>query len=143
MVTYKYQAEIDALIQQGLRMPEVVKPNDLKGFRFVFRTNLDKSYLPNYIMKPQRAIMNGQRKVDIGGYALSCFTQKDKAVNFYHLLAKNMRNISKAIGDGISSGVITNTDGNVTTPSSNGHYNLFEFPVCDLSKTFNLEEDEL
>ena len=32
MGIYKYQAEIDALIQQGLKMPEVVKPNDLKGF---------------------------------------------------------------------------------------------------------------
>lgn len=49
---------------------------------------MSKSYLPNYIMKPQRAIMNGQRKVDVGGYALSCFTEKDKAIKFYHLLAK-------------------------------------------------------
>ena len=103
METYKYQAEIDALVQQGLKMPEVVKPIDLKGYRFVFSTNMSKSYLPNYIMKPQRAIMNGQRKVDIGGYALSCFTEKDKAIKFYQLLAKNMRNIYKAIGDGISS----------------------------------------
>ena len=88
MGTYKYQAEIDALIQQGLRMPEVVNPNDLKGFRFVFKNNLDNSYLPNYIMKPQRAIINVQRKVDVGGYALSCFTQKEKAVKFYHSLAR-------------------------------------------------------
>ena len=43
MGTYKYQAEIDALIQQGLRMPEVVKPNDLKGFRFVFSSDMAKS----------------------------------------------------------------------------------------------------
>lgn len=106
MGIYKYQAEIDALIQQGLKMPEVVKPNDLKGFRFVFSTDMSKSYLPNYIMKPQRAIMNGQRKVDVGGYALSCFTEKDKAIKFYHLLAKNMRNIYKAIGDSISSGIV-------------------------------------
>ena len=143
MGIYKYQAEIDALIQQGLRMPEVVKPNGLKGFRIVFRNNLGNSYLPNYIMKPQRAIINGQRKVDVGGYALSCFTQKEKAVKFYHSLARNMRNISKAIGDGISSGLVTNTDGNVTNPAGNGHYNLFEFPSCDLSKAFSLEEDEL
>ena len=143
MGTYKYQAEINALVQQGLEMPEVVKPNDLKGFRFVFRADLNKSYLPNYIMKPQRAIINGQRKVDIGGYALSCFTEKGKAIKFYHLLAKNMRNIAKAIGDGISSGIVTNNDGNITIPDSNGHYNLFEFPSCDLSKTFTLEEDEL
>ena len=70
MGIYKYQAEIDALIQQGLKMPEVVKPNDLKGFRFVFSTDMSKSYIPNYIMKPQRAIMNGQRKVDVGGYGI-------------------------------------------------------------------------
>ena len=57
MGIYKYQAEKDALIQQGLKMPEVVKPNDLKGFRFVFSTDMSKSYLPNYIMKPQRAII--------------------------------------------------------------------------------------
>ena len=79
MGIYKYQAEIDALIQQGLKMPEVVKPNDLKGFRFVFSTDMSKSYLPNYIM------------IDVGGYTLSCFTEKDKAIKFYHLLAKNMR----------------------------------------------------
>lgn len=42
MGIYKYQAEIDALIQQGLKMPEVVKPNDLKGFRFVFSTDIQK-----------------------------------------------------------------------------------------------------
>ncbi len=65
---------------------------------------MSKSYLPNYIMKPQRAIMNDQRKVDVGGYAL---------------------------------------DDNITTPASNGHYNLFEFPSCDLSKTFKLEEGKL
>lgn len=94
-------------------------------------------------MKPQRAIMNGQRKVDVGGYALSCFIEKDKAIKFYHLLAKNMRNIYKAIGDSISSGIVTNNDGNITAPASNGHYNLFEFPSCDLSKTFMLEEDKL
>jgi len=78
MGTYKYQAEIDALIQQGLRMPDVVKPNDLKGFRFVFRTDLNKSYLPNYIMKPQRAIINGQRKVDIGGLPYPASRKKEK-----------------------------------------------------------------
>ena len=54
-----------------------------------------------------------------------------------------MRNIYKAIGDSISSGIVTNNDGNITTPASNGHYNLFEFPSCDLSKTFKLEEDKL
>lgn len=88
METYKYQAEIDALIQQGLKMPEVVKPNDLKGYRFVFSTDMSKSYLPNYIMKPQRAIMNGQRKVDIGGYALSCFTEKIKLLSSISYLLK-------------------------------------------------------
>ena len=33
--------------------------------------------------------------------------------------------------------------GNITIPASNGHYNLFEFPLCDLSKTFKLGEDKL
>lgn len=33
--------------------------------------------------------------------------------------------------------------GNITIPASNGHYNLLEFPLCDLSKTFKLEEDKL
>ena len=82
MGTYKYQAEIDALIQQGLKMPEVVKPNDLKGFRFVFRADLGKSYLPNYVMKPQRAIMNGQRKVDIGGMLYLASQKKRKPLSF-------------------------------------------------------------
>lgn len=141
MEQYKYQAEINALIQQGLKMPLVVKPNNLKGFRFTFKNDIGKSYLPNYIMKPQRAIIANQRKVDIGGYALSCFTDKGKAIKFYHLLAKSMRNIPKSIGDSISSGNISNTDGNITVPSANGHFNLFEFPSCDLSNTFRLEEE--
>lgn len=122
-------------------MPNVVKPNNLEGFRFTFKNDIGKSYLPNYIMKPKRAIIDGQRKVDIGGYALSCFTDKTKAITFYHILAKNMRNISKAIGDSVSYGHISNDDGNITIPSSNGHFNLFEFPACDLSKTFKLEEE--
>jgi len=54
-----------------------------------------------------------------------------------------MRNIAKAIGDGISSGIVTNNDGDITYPANNGHFNLFEFTSCDLSKTFTLEEDEL
>lgn len=54
-----------------------------------------------------------------------------------------MRNIYKAVGDSISSGIVANKDGNITTPASNGHYNLFEFPSCDLSKTFKLEEGKL
>ena len=53
-------------------------------------------------------------------------------------LHHDMRNIYKAIGNRISSGIVTNKDGNITTPASNGHYNLFEFPSCDLSKTFKL-----
>ena len=54
-----------------------------------------------------------------------------------------MRNIYKTIGDCISSGIVTNNDGNITAPASNGHYNLFEFPSCNLSKTFKLEEGKL
>ena len=101
------------------------------------------NFFRHYFLSRTEVIMNGQRKVDVGGYALSCFTEKDKAIKFYHLFAKNMRNIYKVIGDRISSGIVTNKDGNITTPASNGHYNLFEFPSCDLSKTFKLEEGKL
>ena len=88
MGIYKYQAEIDALIQQGLKMPKVVKPNDLKGFRFVFSTDMSKSYLPNYIMKPQRAIMNGQRKVDVGGYGSVLLYRKGQSHQVLSLTCK-------------------------------------------------------
>ena len=66
---------------------------------------MSKSYLPNYIMKPQRAIMK---------------LHKEKLMLVDMLL-----------------------DDNITTPASNGHYNLFEFPSCDLSKTFKLKEGKL
>ena len=60
------------------------------------------------------------------------------------MFERNAKIISlKAVEDGISSGIVTNNNGNITTPTSNGHYNLFEFPLCDLSKTFKLEEDKL
>lgn len=82
MEQYKYQAEINALIQQGLKMPLVVKPNNLKGFRFTFKNDIGKSYLPNYIMKPQRAIIANQRKVTLEDMPYHALQTKEKLSNF-------------------------------------------------------------
>lgn len=55
MKKFKYQSEIDALINKGKKMPDIFLPENKEAYRFVFCRSII-NHLPVYIQKPQRAL---------------------------------------------------------------------------------------
>lgn len=131
MKKFKYQSEIDALINQGKKMPEIFSPENKEAYRFVFCRSVI-NHLPVYIQQPQRALKD---KAVVEGYALSCFETIDAADKMQQRLAAKFN----AIGDSLCCGIIENPDGMITAPSPvSRHFELFEFENCNLSTKFKV-----
>jgi len=130
---YKYQAQLMALKEDGVEMPQVNLPNNKQASRFVFSQFPEKNHLPVCVSNPKR-ILPGPIKTS--GYALSCFGDTDKAKERYKALQKNFKQIHQTIGDSMVQGVISNEDGRITTENNVSHFDLYEFKQCDLNKSF-------
>jgi len=136
MAEYKYQAKIDELMTLGLEMPILHQPDEKSAFRFIFKDAPAKNHIPPYISKPKRALCPG---VTISGYALSCFENRGRAEKEYRSLRSSHRNIHKSIGDSLSQGIISASDGRISDSNSKTHFDLYEYCECDLSKTFTFQ----
>lgn len=78
---FKYQSEIDVLINEGAKLPPLSEPQNKDAYRYVFREINPNNHKPVYIQNPQRIISDTDKKrINTSGYALSCFEQKDKAI---------------------------------------------------------------
>ena len=131
MKKFKYQSEIDALINKGKKMPDIFLPENKEAYRFVFCRSII-NHLPVYIQKPQRALKDN---AVVEGYALSCFETRDAADKMQQRLVAKFN----AIGDSLCCGIIENPDGMITAPSpASRHFELFEFENCDLSTKFKV-----
>lgn len=132
---YKYQAELDALKEEGFDMPEVVLPNNKEASRFVFSENPERNHLPVCVSNPKRVLPGPVRT---SGYALSCFGDSGKAKARFAALRASFKQIQHAIGDSLAEGIIANEDGRITIEdSSTSHFDLYESKTCDLGKTFS------
>lgn len=123
-------------MQMGCEMPDGLhNPKNYLAFRYVFAyENHCNNHKPVYVQNPKRALKNPQTI----GFALSCFDNEQKAVdNFYNNLKKN-RNFIKTVGDSLCSGLLNETDGEITPVNFNGHLSLFEYVDCDLSSKFSI-----
>lgn len=140
IVDFKYSEELKKAEKRGATLPSLSVPNDTNAYRFVFRNNIPKSYIPVYLMSPQRATKDEEKhKLSTSGYALSLFNTEDNAIKKYAELSANFRNIKLIIGDSVSHGNLTNEDGLISRISpSNGHFDLYEFKECDLAQKFTL-----
>lgn len=138
-IVFKYQPEIDALIDKGAKLPLLSNPQNKYAYRFVSSTENSKNHKPVYIQNPQRAISNiDKNKLDTSGYALSCFEQEDKAIQKFNELRTNMRNIALTMGNALCSGTLNEKDGLITNSNHETHFDLYEYHGCDLSITFKI-----
>lgn len=141
MAVFKYKAEIEHFISLGISLPPLEDPNEKIAYRYIFKDAPQKNHIPQYIKKPQRALIEIEKtNPSTSGYALSCYEREDRAKEQFAKLEANFRRIRKSIGDSLSSGILTTADGLVSiADASSTHFDLYEFCDCDLNKTFKLQ----
>lgn len=137
---FKYSEELKEAGKRGAALPSLSVPNDTNAYRFVFRNDIPKSYIPVYLLSPQRATKDEEKhKLSTSGYALSLFNTEDNAVKKYAELSASFRNIRSIIGDSVSHGNLNKEDGLISRISpNNGHFDLYEFEKCDLAQKFTI-----
>ena len=136
---YKYQKQIDELTALGCQLPTLYTPDDMSACRFAFSDTTHQNHVPQYMANPKRMLQDvAKGKATTSLLALSCFTTSEKAAIFYNNLQKAFRNISNAIGDSLSEGVLTNDDGMKTASTEKGHFDFYEYEGCDLNSSFQI-----
>lgn len=100
--------------------------------RFVFADPAStKSYLPLKLLQPERGFTPEEA---CPCCALSMFDTEAQARRRFKGL-RDHPNIGKTIGTWLAKGIVRAVDG-VHHPERSGHFNLYEFSLADLSKTF-------
>lgn len=136
---FKYQVEIDNFISQGAELPVLHMITDKEAFRYVFANSIQQNHIPPHKLHPNRLEQQIKvGKVDLSGFALSNLETEEQAMAFYKYLHKICKNARKQIGDSLSYGILTKTDGLITDTDVYGHFDLYESDVCDLSQTFKI-----
>lgn len=139
---FKYRSELQRLEEeQGISLPQLHIPESKLAFRYVFSDKPEKNHLPVYIQKPQRAISDADKsRLSTSGYALSCFEDEDKAVNRYDELRSHSPKIMNTLGDALSYGILSESEGLITDANDDTHFDLYESASCTLSETFQIKK---
>lgn len=139
---FKYRSELQKLEEeQGISLPQLHIPESKPAFRYVFSNKPEKNHLPTYIQTPKRAISDADKsRLSSSGYALSCFEDENKAVTRYDELRASSPKIMNTLGDALSYGVLTESDGLITNANDNTHFDLYESASCTLSETFQIKK---
>lgn len=138
---FKYQSEIDILVNKGAELPSLFDPQNKCAYRYVFSEVNSNNHKPVYIQKPQRIISDlDKNRFNTSGYALSCFEREDKAIQRYNELRATSRKIALTVGDALCSGTLNGRDGLITQASHEAHFDLYEYESCDLSTTFEIRK---
>lgn len=125
------------LLEQGETLPTLTAPDMQKAYRFVFSNTPERNHLPACILKPSRTLPAGMRT---SGYALSCFTDEDKAEARYQALHKTFKLISKTIGDSLAEGTLLGEHGMMSAPDElSTHFDFYEYASFDASLVFTLK----
>lgn len=135
---YKYQKEIDEILADGgVTMPELFPIEHLKSYRYVYKNNPLNSNLPVYVSSPRRKLKNKTIK----GYALSCYTDAEKAEErFYNFLGLH-QNFRKTGGDALADCELDKNDGKMSEIGDYTHFSLFEYASCDLNSKIHIIKD--
>lgn len=88
---FKYQSEIDELVEKKVSMPKLFDIDTIKSYRYVFRHEPKKNNIPAYISKPKRKLKNPK----VIGYALSCFENLLKAEEQYMTFKQTSKTFRK------------------------------------------------
>ncbi len=137
MESFKYQNEIERLINSGLKLPVLYPPNGIESFRYVFADDNPANHKPVSILNPSRQLPD---ELKFSGYALSCYDRETAAVDRYKSLCKINKKMRLTIGDALCFGNLQNTDGMISSVNpETRHFDLFEFENCNLSQTFKIK----
>lgn len=134
---FKYQSEIDELVEDKVSMPKLFDIDTIKSYRYVFRYEPQKNNIPAYISKPKRKLKNPK----VIGYALSCYEDLLKAEEQYINFKRTSKNFQKIAGDALSVCDLDNEDGKVTKSTDTTHFSLFEYSECDLNSKLQIIKD--
>ena len=119
--------------------PGGCKPADIVAYRFVFSDLKDwRNFTPAFIIKPERHRPSTPAKVCCSGYGLSFYDSLANAEAKHHQLTENFPNISLHIGTHIAEGNLSKTDGVITPPNSEGHFDLHEYEGVKLNGKFRI-----
>lgn len=120
--------------------PEGARPVSRTSFRFVHSPTSDgRNFLCPAELNPARQFKNTAQKC--AAHALSMFTTREKAVEFYRGLQVSNKQIHKTLGTHLACGRITEQDGIATRPGFSGHFDLFDFQDASFSTTFEIVEE--
>ncbi len=134
MPSFKYAAQLQALADcPASDCREATRD----AYRYVFRSRMWDSFTPVLAGQPQRALKWSDRD-RCGGWALSFFSSADVAGAIFTKLQNTSRNIHKTIGDSIALGKLQTSDGVVSTPDSDGHFELHEYAGTNLVARFTV-----
>jgi hypothetical protein len=92
------------------------------------------SFVPVLVKKPQRAFKSDEERC--GGWALSFFSSADVAAATFAKLQSTSPNIHKSLGDSIALGTLHTSDGVLSAPDHDGHFELHEYANTDLVPRF-------
>lgn len=135
---YKYQKEIDEMLSDGeVTMPELFPIEHLRAYRYVYKNNPQNSNLPAYVSKPERKLKNKT----IRGYALSCYTDEDKAEERFYNILSTYQNFRKTGGDTLVDCELDESDGMMSEPQEYTHFSLFEYAGCNLNSKIHIIKD--
>ena len=134
---FKYQSEIDELVEKDVSMPKLFDIDTIKSYRYVFRNEPDKNNIPAYISTPKRKLKNPK----VIGYALSCYKDLLKAEEKYMDFKQTSTNFQKIAGDALAVCNLDNEDGKVTESNDITHFSLFEYSECDLNSKLQIIKD--
>lgn len=135
----KYEKEIEHLLNEGCVLPNLHLIDKMEACRFASSLPNAQNHIPQYMTNPKRMLSDiTNNKATTSLLALSCFVSDTKAEKFFLALKKSNPRAVQSIGDSLSEGVLTQSDGEVTTPTPNGHFDLYEYVGCDLNKSFKI-----
>ena len=130
MPAFKYREKIEALPDCPA---SECREDAREGFRFVFRGRMAESFAP--VGSPTSAFKWGDRE-RCGGWALSFFSSVENAEASFRKMQRNSSNIHKKIGDSVASGNLQHSDGVMSAPEADGHFDLHEYEGTNLVPRF-------
>lgn len=128
---YKYQKEII-----DCNLDDYHERENRSAYRFVYKDIEEvKNFLPVNLVSPENS-----KSYSCIGWALSFFSDQDKAKRRYYALLKNKPMLYKKIGTHLAMGHIQKTDGVSNDEQSSGHFSHYEYIEVELKKSFVILE---
>jgi hypothetical protein len=119
--------------------PAGAEGQDREACRFVFGDiNDQRNFLPVALISPSRTFDGSHARCI--SHALSLWTTRETALEFYRQKAKGYRRFKKTIGTHLASGRIAADDGLATRPAASGHFSFFEASQVELKSKFQIIE---